>query len=360
MMAKRRKKKHSVLRIIALLVIVLSITCLGGIYWYYQKSLEPVQNEPEAVAFRIDEGSTLTTVTNKLKDDGIIRDAKMAYYYGRLNHLTGVKAGNFTLDKSWDVPKILAYLNDDIVAQKESVKVTIVEGDWAKDAAKKISAACGVPEAELLTLWNDQEYIRSLMPRYPFLTEEMFKDDIRIYLEGYLAPETYLFDVGMTSRQITEMILDQSLRVYDQFKDAIAASRFSIHEAYTFASIIQYEAGSNMEDMRLVSGVFHNRLDVGMPLQASATVCYAVNFDKETDQWQVCEVNADFDSPYNTYRYNGLTPGAIENAGTLAFEAALNPTPSDYYYFMTDVSTGEFHYARTLEEHNQNVYQYLR
>ncbi len=359
-MAKRRKKKRSVLRIIALLVILLSFAALGGIYWYYQKSLEPVQTEPEEIAFKVEEGSTLTSVTNQLAENGIIKDAKMAYYYGRLNHLTGVKAGNFKLDKSWDVPKILAYLNDDIAAAKDSVRVTIVEGDWAKDAAKKIAAACGVPEQELLALWNNEEYIRSLMPRYPFLTEEMFKSDIRIYLEGYLAPETYLFDVGMDAKQITEKILDQSLVLYDQFKDAIAASRFTIHEAYTFASIIQYEAGKNMDDMRLVSGVFYNRMDIGMPLQASATVCYAVNFDKETDQWQVCEVNADFDSPYNTYRNTGLTPGPIENAGAMAFEAALNPTPSDYYYFMTDVSTGEFHYARTLEEHNQNVAQYLQ
>ena len=356
----KKKKKGSVLGKIVLGIIVLLIACLGGIYGYYQKSLKPVQTESEPVVFRVDEGSTLNSVTVQLQNEGLIRDAKMAYYYGRLNHLTGIKAGKFSLDKCWDVPRILAYLNNDIAATKDSVKVTIVEGDWAKDAAKKISKACGIPEEELLSLWNDREYIRSLMPRYPFLTEEMFKDDIRILLEGYLAPETYLFDVDMNAKQITEMILDQSLVLYDQYKDAIAASRFTIHEAYTFASIIQYEAGRNMEDMRLVSGVFYNRMDVGMPLQASATVCYAVNFDKETDQWQVCEVNGDFDSPYNTYKYTGLTPGPIENAGALAFEAALNPTPSDYYYFMTDVSTGEFHYARTLEEHNANVAKYLQ
>ena len=354
------KKKHSAIRIAAVAVILMLVTCLGGIFWYYQKSLDPVQAEPEEVMFRVSEGSTLTSVTAQLQEDGLIKDAKMAYYYGRLNHLTNVKAGNFTLDKSWNVPKILSYLNSDIAAAKDSVKVTIVEVDWAKDAARKIASACGIDENELLALWNDKDYIRSLMPKYPFLTEEMFKDDIRILLEGYLAPETYLFDEGMNAKQITEMILDQSLVLYEKFKDAIAASRFTIHEAYTYASIIQYEAGKNMDDMRLVSGVFYNRLDVGMPLQASATVCYAVNFDKETDQWQVCEVNADFDSPYNTYRYNGLTPGPIENAGEKAFEAALNPTPSEYYYFMTDVSTGEFHYARTLEEHNANVAKYLQ
>ena len=97
-----------------------------------------------------------------------------------------------------------------------------------------------------------------------------------------------------------------------------------------------------------------------MPLQSSVTVCYAIDYDKQTDNWQSCEVNSDFDSPYNTYQHDGLPPGAIENAGTAALEAVLNPNQTDYYYFMADVyGDGTVYFARTLDEHNANVNKYL-
>ena len=81
---------------------------------------------------------------------------------------------------------------------------------------------------------------------------------------------------------------------------------------------------------------------------------------KENDTWQACEVNSSFDSPYNTYMYPGLPPGPIENPGVMALDAVLNPTESNYYYFMADVyGDGTVYYAETLEQHNQNVAKYL-
>jgi UPF0755 protein len=73
------------------------------------------------------------------------------------------------------------------------------------------------------------------------------------------------------------------------------------------------------------------------------------------ENWLACEVNSDFESPYNTYLYPGLPPGPIVNPGEDAIEAVLNPTESDYYYFMADVDTGVVYYATNLDEHNANV-----
>ena len=97
-----------------------------------------------------------------------------------------------------------------------------------------------------------------------------------------------------------------------------------------------------------------------MKLQSSVTVCYAIDKEKD-DDWMACEVNPDFDSPYNTYRVEGLPPGPILNPGRDAIQAVLQPQASDYLYFMADVKgDGTVYYAKTYAEHQANVRKYLK
>ena len=253
-----------------------------------------------------------------------------------------------------DLQAILEKLNS-ATAASDTVSVTVTEGDWAKHIAEKIAAVTNVKEDELLQLWNDKEWISSLKSTYPFITDEMFQDNVRIYLEGYIAPNTYEFYKETTAKDVTLKMLDQTKVVYEANKDAIAKSKLSIHQLYTLASIVQYEGGGDETTLRTIAGVFYNRLNQGMLLQSSVTVCYAIDFDRQTDKWQACEVNAEFDSPYNTYLHKGLPPGPIENPGEKVFKAVLNPIESDYLYFVADTKTGEVFFAKTLTEHNQNV-----
>ena len=147
--------------------------------------------------------------------------------------------------------------------------------------------------------------------------------------------------------------------VYNEFADQFAQSQLSVHQLFTLASIVQYEA-AKPSDMQLVAGVFYNRLAAGMKLQSSVTVCYAIDMEKD-DDWMACEVNPDFDSPYNTYRVEGLPPGPILNPGRDAIQAVLQPQASDYLYFMADVKgDGTVYYAKTYAEHQANVRKYLK
>lgn len=352
---KRRKLKPAVFYSLIAIVVV-CIVFVGMLGFDTYSNLQPVQENEEVVNFTIEDGSSLKTVSDKLANEGIVKDAKTSYYFAKFKHLTDIKAGNFVLDKSWSLEQIFTTLNDNSSSTRNSASVTIVEGDWAKHIANKFAEATNVTADELLSLWNNEEWIRSQMPNYPFLTEDMFQDGVRILLEGYLAPETYIVHTETTAEDITLKMLDQSLVVYNQYADQIAASSYSIHDIYTLASIVQYEGGGNEEDLAKIAGVFYNRLSIGMPLQSSVTVCYSIDFDQQVDTWQACEVNSDFDSPYNTYKYAGLPPGAIENAGTKAFEAVLNPNTSDgYLYFMAEVATGKVYYATTYEGHLQNI-----
>lgn len=357
-MAKKKKRKIRLDRIILLLVLVFAI--VGGILFSkYSNAQKAVSKTSEEITFTVESGSSSKNVINKLKDEGIIRDSTFGYLYAKNNHLTDIKAGDYTLDKSWSLSVILTKLNDASSAIAYDATVTIVEGDWAKHIADKIAEVTNVSSEELIALWNNEDYLRSIMSDYPFLTEDIFNENIRIKLEGYLAPNTYNFFQETTAEEVTKKILDQSLSIYNKYENQIKKSSLSIHELYTLASIVQYESG-NIEDMKKIAEVFYNRMEIGMPLQSSVTVCYALDINKN-DDWTACEVNPNYDSLYNTYKYTGLPPGPIQNPGEDAFDAVLNPDSNNYLYFMADVyGDGTVYYAETYDEHEANVNKYLK
>lgn len=355
----RKKRRHSPLHTIVVAVLILLLVLLGVSVYGLSRSLKPVSNEHSEITVTVEDGELLPAVMEKLQESGVIRNDQIAYLYAKIKHYNNYTAGDhiFYTDMNLDeVFEELARTTDN----SNVARVTVIEGDWAKDIATKFSEVTNVSYDELVGLWNNADWIRSKMNDYPFLTEDMFQDGVRIYLEGYLAPDTYEIYRETTAEEITCKMLDQSLNVYNQYKDDIASSGHSIHEIYTMASIIQYEAGTNPDDLAKVASVFYNRLNAGMNLGSSVTVCYAIDFDSQTDGWQACELNSDFDSPYNTYMYDGLPPGAIENAGAAALNAAVHPADTNYYYFMADVcGDGSVHYAETEAEHNDNVSKYL-
>ena len=357
-MATKKKRKLKVGRLLVILLVI----CLligGGVFLSYSNAQKPVQSQSEEIAFTIDSGESFSQVAKHLKERGIIKSDFWAKVYAKQHDLGNLKMGQYTLDKSWDLNKILTYLNDPRAAAVDVDSVTIIPGDWVKHIAYKISEKTNLTQDELINEWNNVGYIQSLMADYPFITDEVFNENIRNKLEGYFAPNTYEFFRETSVDDGTRKILDESLIIYNKYADQMAKSSLSIHQIYTLASIVQYEAG-DVQNMKMIAGVFYNRLAAGMPLQSSVTVCYAIDRTQD-DDWMSCEVNSNFDSPYNTYQVQGLPPGPIMNPSEAAIEAVLNPTASDYYYFMADVlGDGTVYYAKTLAEHNANVAKYLK
>lgn len=357
---KKKRKAPLNQRIVTIILVILMILLGVGIYRIWE-SLQPVSEESEPVSFQVNDGETIGDVTASLAREGIIRNAQTGYYYARFTHLTDVKRGVFQLDKSWSLRKIFTYLNDDKAADQDAAIVTLTEGDWAKDMADKISKATNVKSDDLMALWNNDDYIRTnLMPKYPFLTDDIFNENIKCDLEGYLAPDTYTFNKETTAQEVTGKILDQTNTVYQKHADAIQKSGYSTHQIYTLASIVQGES-SRTDQMKRIAGVFYNRLKKDMPLQSSVTTCYIIDFDKGKTDWQECEAsyNTQKQDPYNTYLNKGLPPGPVQNPGEDAINAVLNPDQNDDLFFMADVcgNTG-IHYAKTEAEHEANVAKY--
>jgi UPF0755 protein len=343
---------------LGLLVLILSL----GVFSYFgvSNALKPIGNSETVLSFVVEEGDYLSVVSDGLIEKGLIRNALVFELFAKYQNLTDFKIGVYYLNQGMSVQDILVALNDPTAAVPKDVIITIVPGDWAKGIAQKLADQVStVSVEELLTLWNDETYIRSLMDEYSVLTEELFVDGVNVLLEGYLMPETYYMNPQASADSLTRRILNQTQKVYDENKAQFDASGLSVHDVFILASVVQFEAQTE-EDMRLVAQVFLNRLEINMALQSSVTVCYALY---EYDSWRDCEnlENQQIDSRYNTYLYKGLPLGPITNPSKKSLLATLNPTDNDYLFFLADVyGDGKVYYAKTFAEHERNIEKYLR
>lgn len=346
--------------IIAILVIIVLV--VGGAFAFYTINTGAVANTETPQVFEVGDSESVKSVSARLEEEGIIKSAFFAELFVRFNGLNDLKAGLHNLDASWDLKTIFTQLNTP-PKTADTVRITFQEGIWAREFADKIASETIVTREELLALWNDNSYLDELKSKYSFITDEMYNDSLNVKLEGYLFPETYDFYVKTTAKDVTEVLLNQTEKVYQKYKSEIESSKYSVHQIFTLASITQFEAGTD-EENRLISGVWFNRLDIGMKLQSSVTVCYALYDDFAKGEWEKCEKYIDIDSPFNTYKYEGIPIGPISNPGESAIRSVLEPTASKYLYFMADVKAnggdGTVYFAETYEEHEQNVIKYLK
>jgi len=191
-----------------------------------------------------------------------------------------------------------------------------------------------------------------------------FLDDKPKYygLEGYLFPDTYRIYASSTVADVIEKMLENfDKKLTAKMRSDIKKQGKSIYEIIIMASIIEKEAPLDYQkednrDARIISGIFWNRLKVGLRLQSDATLTYIFGDNDPAHSRKDTAV----DSLYNTYKYPGLPPGPICNPGILAIEAAINPIETDYYYFLTPLGKDEVIYAHTNEEQSRNKAQYLR
>ncbi|OCN04616.1 aminodeoxychorismate lyase [Erysipelotrichaceae bacterium MTC7] len=336
-------------------VAIVLVVCIS-LFALYKINLEPVSSKSEEVRFQIVEGDNQSSIVSRLASEGIIKSETFAKVSAKLNGDDTFAVGLYMIDKSWSTPKILNYLTKAENIKNDEVLITFREGIWAKDIAAELEKQLGINAEALLALWNDETFLKEAMTHYEFLTDEIFNDQYKVKLEGYLFPETYYFNKEASLQDITYTFLNQFNVEYQKIKADVEASNMSIHEIVTLASVVQFES-STKDDMEKVAGVFYNRLNIGQKLESSVTVCYSLY---EFDSWLDCEKQYTIDSPYNTYLYEGLPIGPILNPGKEALEATLHPAKHDYYYFIADVQgDGKVYYAKTYEEHLANVEKYL-
>jgi UPF0755 protein len=197
------------------------------------------------------------------------------------------------------------------------------------------------------------------------------------YHEGYFLPKSYFVDKDATGKEVGELMHTEFLnaiseKVLNKPTDTADGTRtitsslatkkgetevIDLDTAIRIASIIQREA-EGPHDMPLVSGIIWNRIFLGMKLDLDATLQYVKG---DEDNWwpQVASKDKFLDSPYNTYKYKGVPPGAISNPSIEAINAVYNPQKTDCIFYIHDKS-GDIHCAKTYEEHKRNIDAHLR
>lgn len=357
---KIRKNEGRVVRrivgtITLIVLVVIAAIGLGG-YFYVKSALQPVDpNSEQAIQVEIPMGSGLSKISTILEEHGIVKNATIFKYYAKFKNQSNFQAGQYTMTQSMTLDEILESLKTGKVYREPLLSITIPEGLTLGQIGQIVDKHTEFTKDEFMELVNNQEFIQSLMSAYPELfTEEILAENIRYPLEGYLFPATYaIYEEDFTLDELITMMVSKTNDVINEYQGLIDEKEMTVHQLLTFASLLEEEA-TEKTDRETIASVFYNRLEIGMPLQTDPTVLYALGEHQERVLYKDLEVQ----DPYNTYVNKGLPPGPIANAGVTSIEAALNPTETDYLYFLAD-KQGNNHFAKTFEEHKINKSKYL-
>jgi UPF0755 protein len=343
-------RKTSGFKKVLLTVLVLGVLALGAVAavgaWAWHRLQQPYRAYPgEEVTVLIESGTGAGRILNLLEEEGVLRDAALSRRY--LIHVLGdppLKAGEYRFTEPLNVPAVLDKL---IRGEVLTHPVTVLEGlSWEETAA--LLAAAG---------FGDESAFRAAIERPAAIAE---LDPAAENLEGYLFPDTYHFARGTSEEAIIAKMVATFRRHYRDTLEGIFSGEGkvrTVRQLVTLASIVEKEALLD-EERPIIAGVYANRLRQGIGLYADPTVIYAL---KLAGRWDGNLRRADLamDSPYNTYRYPGLPPGPIASPGLASLVAAAQPAAVDYLYFVSR-NDGSHVFARTLAEHNRNVYRWQK
>lgn len=332
---ERLKKRRKFKRIRFFIILgVLLIAILTSIIALSSKKGE--------VTITIPAGASSRQIAEILKKNDIIEskylflvNLKFSEYNGKLHF------GTFRLDKGDSYKEIIEKLATS-VAKKKTVTITIPEG-YSVEQIKATIVSMG------LCTEKDFEEALNKDYDYPFLKSVPKDEGIKYRIQGYLYPSTYEIFTDATAEDIIRTMLDefqkqtQGLKIKDY------------NETITLASLVEREAKLDSE-RHLISGVMHNRTEVGMALQIDATVVYAIS-DGKYDVTRVYYKDLEIDSPYNTYKYPGLPAGPICSPSIKSIKAAISPAEHNFFYYHTDTekNDGSHIFTETYSEHTSTM-----
>lgn len=310
----------------------------GAFAWLAFSPAPAVRQGPLIVNLPAHEG--VLGISRHLAEAGVVREPAsfvvVTLLRGSMRHL---KAGEYEVPRDaspWDVAALLesGRVRQHFVLHPEGA--TVAELGHALEA-EGLATADAVAQAA-----SDPKLLRSLGIE-------------AASAEGYLFPDTYQFVRGMTADEMLgRMVQRLRAKLTPELRKRARDRGVSVHQLLTLASIIEREAVDG-DEMRLISAVFWNRLQHGMPLQADPTVQYALAKERRA----LTRADLATDHPYNTYRHTGLPPGPIASPGMRAIEAALDPAPVSYLYFVAR-DDRRHHFSTTVDEHNAAVARYRR
>lgn len=316
------------LKLFGALIAVGVCTVIGVGFWGYQQLQPAVGDDSEMVRFVVRPGESVTSIANRLEENGLVRNALVFRITARALEIEkSIQAGSFELRASDSTQEIAQALTKGT----QDTWITLPEGLRSEEIAEIVASN------DTLSVFSKEEFLEASQG-----------------LEGTLYPDTYLVPSAITAPTLVSLLTNTF-----ENKAAALDSELTADEL-VLASLIQREARTPAQ-MQLVSGILHNRISIGMPLQVDATLQYAKGQDPDTGKWWNTPLGVDrqLDSPFNTYQNPGLPPRPIANPGFDALYAVQNPAETDDLFYI-HAPDGQMYTALTLDQHNENINQHLR
>ena len=329
------------------LILTIGVT-LGRMLWVCAADVLAFGREDKRVTITIYEADSMDDVVNKLYDAGLIRYKGLFNLYASISDAEEeIKPGIYDLNTRFDYHALVNSMSPS--STREVIELTIPEGFTCRQIFALLE------ENRVCTAVDIAAYAADgLLSDYWFL--EGVARGSEYCLEGFLFPDTYQFYKNSSPREALEKMLDnfeyrfsEEMRAQiDVLNANVTDGTYGIREVVIVASLIEKESASPAESPTIAS-VIYNRLfnwDYPALLNIDAAIVYAQGGDAE-------HIDTSIDSPYNTYRYTGLTPTPISNPGLASLKAALNPETTKYYYYVLNPSTGMHQFSTTQAEHDE-------
>lgn len=343
------KKLRNVMFVFLVLAFIICLT-LGLLFRHYSS---PVGGSNEMIKVTL-KGNNAIEMAETLEKEGLIRSTTFFKIYLKLFNIDGkeLKAGTYNLNKEMSLREIIDALRKGNNYNEDEISITFREGITMRDVAKVIANNTNNKEEDVMNLLKDTDYLKELITKYWFITEDILDSKIYYSLEGYLFPETYRFqNKDVTVKEIFAKLLDQMDTILKPYKEDIEKSTFKVHEILTLASIAEKEVKGISDYREKVVSVFENRLSRGMSLGSDVTTRYSLKIDDQKQvlkKSQYAAVNA-----YNTRSTTmagKLPAGPISTVSEKSIKAVLYHDKTDYIYFIANIQTGEtFFYTNARE-----------
>ncbi|MFZ2322094.1 MAG: endolytic transglycosylase MltG [Ignavibacteriaceae bacterium] len=323
------------------LIIVLAVFFVLVIIGYITFFTPNHFDKPAPFTFEIKDGESFTSVTERLYEQSIIPSKfnfkVAAFIYGAEKN---VKAARYKIPNDISYLDLLDLFVNGPADYLRSIRIN--DGQTLKWLGAKVKRDVKIDSASFVNLATNKDFIKSLGLNVPTLEGYLFSKKYKIYEKSSPEEAIKVFYKGFQEF------------FNDSLKQRAREIGFTIHQVLTFASIVKGETNF-IDEMPRIAGVYHNRLRIGMPLQADPTIQYLL-----PGGWRrLTYKDLRMESPYNTYRYKGLPPGPINNPGANAIIAVLYPEKNNYLYFVSN-GNGSHKFSKTYSEHLKNVAQYRK
>ena len=325
--ARERRLARWLVALAVLATVVLLVLAAGGLW--VKGQIDPSGPPGEEIAFEIPRGATTSAIADQLAEEGIISSAEVFRWYLRLKGGGPFEAGQYQLAKNSAMGDVVAALEDG-PALPPAVSLTVPESLWVEEVAARVDAIEHLDGNRFLELVNSG------------VVRSQFQPEGVTTMEGLLYPETYRIE----ETEDEEDVLRRMVGTFDQVAaevglgDAEARVGVSPYEAIIVASLIEAEAKDD-GDRPKIARVIYNRLEQGIPLGIDATFYYHLGLERKGTGLRRSDLDQDHE--FNTRLRQGLIPHPIAMPRRASLEAAMNPEPGPWlYYVLQDARTHFF------------------